>query len=244
MERNIKVNGITLKKIALGESNIGVSLLTEGDEVIFVLAFGAAKSKSKFFSSVKPFVSSSWDLYFDPVKEYWRAKDATVITYNDALQEKLESFYTASLLSEIILKSQGSEGSYSLFLPALKLLQEPINHRVVLIQFILRLLTTQGLLPSFEYCPNCEREIEKEPLYYTGLDEFICGKCLRGPKTFELNQGIITYCIKTPTMPYNNAVKIGLERAAEVRLKDLLIELIKKYTEGKLLTLNSANGLI
>ena len=244
MERNIKVDAITLKKLPLGESNVGVSLLTEHDEVIFVMAFGASKAKNKLFSGVSPFVVARWDLYFDPIKEYWRAKDVSVICYNEKLQEKLESFYTASLFSEITLKSQGSEGIYQLIIPSLEMLQKPINHTLVLIQFILRLLNSQGLLPSFEYCSQCERVVEKEYLYYTGLDEFVCGRCLRGPKTYEINPGTSIYCTKTPEMTLDKALKISLESDTQNRLKELLIELIKKYTGGKLLTLNSANGLI
>lgn len=244
MERNIKVEAITLKKIALGESNIGITLLTERDEVIFVMAFGAAKPKNKLFGGVNPFVIGSWDLYFDPVKEYWRAKDVTVITFNDKLQTNIESFFTASLFAEITLKSQGSEGMYGLLIPAIDLLQNTNNHRLVLIQFILRLLNEQGILPSFTSCSQCGIEVNKEPLYYTGMEELVCNRCFKGVKIFEINPGIAIYCSKTPYMPLEQAVKIGLELGSQSILKDLLITIIKIYTGGKLLTLNSANGLI
>ena len=41
-----------------------------------------------------------------------------------------------------------------------------------------------------------------------------------------------------------SGLKIGMDRDSSETLKKYLIELIKIYTGGKLLTLNSANGLI
>jgi len=244
MERNIKIEAITLKKIQLGESNIGVTLLTSDDKVLFVMAFGAAKSKSKLFGGINPFSHGSWDLYFDPVKEMWRAKDVSIITFNDKLQTKLESFFTASLFAEIALKSQGSEGVFSLLTISLKLLQETRSHRLILIQFVLRLLNEQGLLPSFSDCSNCGTEIKKESFYYTGMDEVLCSNCSRGQVGYEINPGISAYCSRTPYMSFDNALKVGLEKDSILKLKKLMIKLIKKYVGGKLLTLDSANGLI
>ncbi len=244
MERNIKIDAITLKKLKIGESNIGVTLLTSDDRVLFVMTFGAAKSKSKFFGAVNPFVIGEWDLYYDPVKELWRGKEVSVKDFNNELAMDIESFYTGSLLSEIILKSQGSEGVFSLYRIALSLLKQKGRHIEVLSQFILRLLDRQGLLPSFNYCSSCGTDISKDSLIYTGHEELFCFNCCSGPKIYTLNPGILQYCQKTPTMDMELAIKIGLEKDAKTELKKYLIEIIKLYTGGKLLTLNSSNGLI
>ncbi len=244
MERNIKIEAITLKKIQLGENNIGVTLLTSNDEVLFVMAFGAMKPKGKLFGSVNPFVEASWDLYFDPVKEYYRAKEVAINNFNQDIQTSLESFYTATLFLEIILKSQGSEGVYSLLKTCLESLSSGGNSTMVLIQFILRLLKKQGILPSFTNCMVCDKEIHKEPLYYNGDFELECSSCFRGIKNYELNPGILLYCTKTPDQDLNSSLKIGLTHDSVDLLKNFLIQLIKIYTGGKLLTLNSSNGLI
>lgn len=244
MERNIKIEAITLKKIQLGENNIGVTLLTSNDEVLFVMAFGAMKPKSKLFGSVNPFVEASWDLYYDPVKEYYRAKEVEINSFNQEIQTSLESFYTASLFLEVILKSQGCEGVYNLLKDCLKSLISSGNNKMVLIQFILRLLKEQGILPSFTNCMVCDKEIKKEPLYYSGDFELQCSFCFRGIKNYELNPGILLYCIKTPEQDLNTSLKISLSSDSTELLKNFLIQLIKIFTGGKLLTLNSSNGLI
>ncbi|QEN05560.1 DNA repair protein RecO [Thiospirochaeta perfilievii] len=244
MERNIKIDCITLKKLQLGENNIGVSLLTSDNEVLFVMAFGAMKPKSKLFSGVNPFVEASWDLYYDPVKEYYRAKEVVVNNFNQEIQLSLESYYTASLFLEIILKSQGSDGVYPILKQCLYYLSKGENSKTVLIQFLLRVFLEQGLLPSFNSCSNCYTQIEKESLFYPGDYELHCCRCNSSRKALELNPGILRYCINTPTLDFNKALRIGLGQDSLELLKKYLLELIKNYTGGKLLTLNSSNGLI
>lgn len=244
MERNIKIECITLKKMAIGESNVGLNLLTENNEVLFVMAFGAAKPKSKLFEGITPFVFALWDLYFDPVKEHWRAKEVNINEYNMPLHSSIESFYTASFFSEVILKSQGSHQVFNLLKKSIELLANGNRHEAVLVQFMLRFLNNQGVLPSFEYCHKCEREINKESMYYIWEDELVCGRCLYNRKYIELNPGVSLYCTRTPVLPMENGIKIGLEDSSMKHLKRFLLELIKAHTEGKLLTLDSCDGLI
>ncbi len=244
MERNIKIEAITLKKIQIGESNIGLSLLTEKNEVLFVMAFRAAKTKNKLFPGTNPFVVAQWDLYYDPVKDYWRAKEVSVIDFNESLQLSLENFYTASFMTEIILKSQGTEDTFPLIIEALKILTISKKRVEVLIQFLLRFLLKQGVLPEFIFCHKCERAISRESLYYIGEDELVCMNCLKQNNYLELNPGICLYCEKTPIMFMEKAITIGLEESSLLKLKKYLILLIQKHTEGKLLTLNSSDGLI
>ncbi|OQY39290.1 MAG: DNA repair protein RecO [Spirochaetaceae bacterium 4572_7] len=244
MERNIKIRAITLKKIKIGESNIGVTLLTEDDRVLFVMAFGAAKPKSRLFSSVNPFVFSMWNLYYDPIKDLWRGKDSDVIDNNSKLQLSIEKFYIASFFSEIILKSQGSAGVFSLLYQGLVTLSATDNRDRIIVQFILRYLLGQGILPSFEYCDSCERRVDKESLYYIGFDEFSCSRCLKVHNYIELTAGAIIYWDRTRTMDITTAINISLELESLLKLKKYCIALIRKHTEGKLSTLDSADGLI
>lgn len=243
MERNIKREAIVLKRLQIGESNIGITLLTETDEILFVMAFGAAKPKNKLFEGTTPFVIGKWDLYFDPVKEHWRAKDLFVLDYNQGLHNKLESFYTASLISEIALKTDGSEGSYHLVKESLNLL--PTNkERLVLIQFFLRFLYNQGVLSDLTTCSKCERIVDGESLFFTGIDQNLCKNCFRGGKSIEINPGIRAYFSKTLTMDFQNSLNIGLSEKSLGFLKDYLIILIKELVGGKLLTLETCDGLI
>ena len=244
MERNIKIRGIVLKKIRIGESNVGISLLTERDEVLFVMAFGATKIKNKLFGAVNPFVLGDWDLYYDPVKNHWRVKEASVVNYHESLQSSLEVFYTASLFSEVILKSQGSDNVYTILISSLKNLEVKGKRVTVLIQFMLRFLYNQGVLSSFSNCGKCEKEIKKESMFYIGQDELVCRDCLHGSKYIELNPGICIYCERTPSMDFYSSIKVGLGDSSLMELKVFLLTIIKKHTEGKLLTLDSCDGLI
>ena len=147
MERNIKRDGIVLKKILVGESNIGLTLLTDTDEILFVMAFGAKKSSNKIFEGTGVFSKGRWDLYYDPVKEQYRARDVGIIEYNNHISKEIEGYYLITFFSEIILKSQGSEGVYALLdssIEALKLKK----YRELMVQFLLRFLDFQGLRPD------------------------------------------------------------------------------------------------
>lgn len=244
MERNKKIGAIVLKKIRVGESNIGLTILTEENVVLFVMAFGATKTKSKLFGATNIFVEGNWDLYYDPVKDHWRVKEVSVINYNQDIHLSIENFYTSSFLCEIILKSQGSDGVYVLLNKALKLFQNGENREYVLIQFLLRFLKHQGVLSSFNYCSDCGTEIVKNSLYYTGTDGLVCSSCLKGGRFIELSPGATIFCNKTLDMDFEASLRIGLDKSSLSMIKHFLITLIKKHTEGKLLTLESCDGLI
>ncbi len=244
MERNIKIDAITLKKISLGENNVGVTLLTSQDEQLFVMAFGAKKSKSRLYSGVNQFTYGVWDLYHDPVKDMWRGKEFSVIDSNSEIQLNLERFYSASLFLEIILKSNGSQGVFSLLRDSLHFIQTERDYNRVLIQFLLRILHDQGTLPQFSLCSECGKIVVNEPLFFSYGEELLCKSCNNGRLNSFLNPGILKYCEKTMGLDIQSGLKIGMDRDSSETLKKYLIELIKIYTGGKLLTLNSANGLI
>lgn len=243
MERNIKREAIVLKRLPIGESNIGLTLLTDTDDVLFVMAFGAAKPKSKLFEGTTPFVLGTFDLYYDPVKEHWRAKDFSATEYNTELHSEITSFYFASFIAEVALKSGGSEGNYNLIRKTLEILKCN-NHKLVLIQFLLRFLYNQGILPDFTSCSSCYRNAEGESLFFTGSDHILCRNCYHGGKSIELTPGIRAYIIKTLGMDYENSIKVGLSEISLGFLKEYLIIQIKNHVGGKLLTLETCEGII
>lgn len=241
MERNIKIRAIVLKRIQIGESNLGVTLLTERDEILFVMAFGAAKPKSRLFEGVSPFVLSLWNLYFDPVKEYWRAKDLSLIEDNGFLHGDLKGFYLVSFFSEVILKCQGAQGVFNLLNYSLKQMGSD-RYNYLYIQFLFRFLYEQGLLQDFTSCSSCSRE--GATLYMNRSGDLICPGCLKGERAEEFNLGIINYLRRSLEIDLGESLKIGIGEKSLDILKRYLTILIRREAGGKLISLETLEAIL
>lgn len=248
MKRNIKTDVIVLKKIPVGESNSGITLLSRDVGLVFAMAFGAQKAKNSLFGVSNPLVYGHCDLYHDPVKDLYRIKEMSAHDFFEELAGDLECFYTATLFCEIVIKSFGGAGEseelFDLLLKTLNALKHyPEKREYILIQFLLRYLALMGFLPDLNSCCGCGRE-RKSTLYYNGQDELLCSGCILDFQKRELSAGACVYGVNTLNTEFEMALRISLEKNSLESLKGILIDIVKNHTEGNLLTLKSASGLI
>ena len=163
MYRNYVKEALFLKKYRIGEIHKGVVILTPDAGLVHTIAHGALKLKSRLRTATEPFTYSKVYLYRNPVKDSYEIKDIEVKESFDYLYKSLVKFYTASLISEIVLKSFGggreSENIFGLLLDCLRILNARKETEAVYVscQFIWRFLTTSGLKPDISYCSQCGR---------------------------------------------------------------------------------------
>jgi DNA repair protein RecO (recombination protein O) len=101
---------IVLHVYNIGEYHRGITLLTPEQGIISAIAHGAKKIKSRFRSVAETFTLARVYLYYDPVKQSYKITDMEAVETFPGIRQSLVRFYTASLWTEIVIKSFGGGG--------------------------------------------------------------------------------------------------------------------------------------
>ncbi len=167
-----------------------LSLLTAEEGIIDVFLFGGAKSSLR--SAAAPFVAAQAFIYSDPVKHYRKLNDLTILESFQGLRESYSKLWSASVMAEIAIKTQGCGGEYKdllgLCLSLLRALDAAAEEEVEphLLAFLWKSLGIMGLQPELDHCAACGRPLQtaqgragaSPDLYYSPrLDGFACPGC-------------------------------------------------------------------
>ena len=251
MSRYFITEAIVLKTSRIGEINKSVVLLTNDSGILYTIAYGACKIKSRLRAATQVLTHLRVYLYYNPLKQSYKISDIEVITIFEALSLNLEKYYIASLCIEVILKSyaagESSSSIFSLFLNALKALEniKQDNNILVLVQFLWRFITVNGSRPELHCCKTCGKIIEnKKPiLFKEGIFGFLCQVCA-GYGGEIIYPGIRKYIEMTEILPFNKALDLNLKKDSMQTLKKVMINLVKDLLEGPLYTVESGEGII
>ncbi|NQT60084.1 MAG: DNA repair protein RecO [Bacteroidetes bacterium] len=246
MERNIRTEAIILSSRRMGDLHRSVTLLSPNLGILQAAAFGAQKGKSKLSGWVEPYVSGTFNLYYNPVKQQYKIVDIDSCEFREFLRLDVYAFYLASFWSELIIKTYAGGGEYSdlynLILESLSVLgvgREADNHNL-LVQTIWRFLTIIGYAPELVDCPECGKTLDNSETLVFDADSnaFLCSMC----GTYEelvIYQGARKYLLYTQELSVKDAVAVHLSSKAMDSLKKVLISLVLHVVGGPLKTLQS-----
>ncbi len=222
-------------------------LLSREFGMIEAVAYGA--KQGSLTGKIGQFVSGTCYLYRNPVRDSWKVEDMVPMRYRPYLMDSIELLYTASFISECIMKTYAGGGEHANVLnlaeAALDALEEPRNREVTVIQFLWRLLEDAGFMQDSGICASCGRDPgASEPLYLERDSlSLVCSSCgdslMRG---YAIGPGSRAYIRRSRSLPVSEAVRIGLEAESLRELKGLLICMADAVTEGSLKTLSG--GLV
>ena len=225
-----------------------VSLLTAEDGILDAFVFGGARSSLR--ASASPFVFAKVFIYSDPVKHYSKLEDLTILESFSRLRESYEKLWSASVVTELIVRTSGCGGEYEkvldLALRTLRLLEkgEDGSADVILLAFLWKILEVMGLRPDLERCAHCGKEFgEIGPdgatelgLFYSALHEgFVCGGC--GEDSTALGKDEIL-CLRAFALDsLEDCAKLQPAEETLASVKGIVYFLAQKAAEGSLLTL-------
>lgn len=246
-ERNIKSAGIILSSRRAGELHRGVTLFTPDLGLVSAMAFGARKGKSKLSGWVEPFVSGTFLLYCNPVKDQYKILDIDEPRFREFLREDIYSYYLASFWAELIIKSYCGGGEQARLFPflldAMDALEEACPERAdadhrLLVQFLWRFFTLIGDLPDLHQCGACGTSLVSGSAYReTGAPSFLCPRCSNGGE--ELSLGSIRYLLATLSLPIKEALKVQLAREALESLRRISLSLASEVIDAPLKTIQA-----
>ena len=216
--------------------------------MIDVIAYGAYKSKSKLAGITESFVRLRGYLYFEPVRGRYKLTDAEAIATYDGIRIDLKKFYTASLLSELVMLSYAGGDEHAQLHPLVATLFTILSEcdiaqtNRVLIQGIARFLDIVGYPPTIDECGQCGRTSIPEAFVTPG-GVVLCDGC-RSTEVVPVTSMAVAYLAATAPLTVEDAMGVSLDGASTAGLRRALIRLAQNVVETPLRTLKSAGGTI
>lgn len=253
MERNIKTQAIVVKTSKYGELHKIVTLISPQLGLVSAIIYGGRKGKK---TAVAPLFSiGEFQLYNNPVKKEYSIEEGVLSFVPTAINEDLESTYTASFMCELVTKtpSDDSKEIFELLQNALQELENETKNFVensfdssvqtpkcIAIAFTWKLLQIWGLAPNLDYCPICERKYEDDEIlaFSSSLLVPVCKNC-GDNASFILPPGARRYLRYTLAMTFNDACKVKLNSATQVRIFSYMAQWIKMHINSPLKTLDN-----
>ena len=245
---------VVLHTHRIGELHKGVTLLTRDIGIISAIAHGAKKTKSKLRSSTESFCLSTVYLYLNPVKQSYKITDMTVREHYGGLRTSLVRFFTASLWSEVVLKSYGggdcSPPVFDLLTSSFRWLDQSEEQKSIYIsfQFLWRFLALSGYGSELDSCSNCGRRVEPQEtiLLPRQTSGFYCSRCISvaGSVALPLSPGSRSYLKQTVRQPIGSVLRVSLDNQSVEGLRAVMYELIQGALETRLNSLMSSKGMI
>ena len=231
----IKVQGIVLKQINIGESDKIITIFTDKLGKIQAVAHGSRKTKSKLMSSTQTFSYCEYVLYKG--RSLYTISQAEI---KESFQFILDDLYTltyCSYITELVdALTQDNEINIELFLLILKtfylMTDEAIDKEILLRTFELKSMSISGYMPNVSTCSICRAKDRKIAIFSIENGGVICEECARngnhGISISPSTLTIIRFMLKT------NIEKIKtlkVSDSAKDELKVIMKNYIKYYLE-------------
>jgi len=224
----LKVGGIVLKQVNVGEADKIITLFTDKKGKIQAVAHGARKAKSRFISSTQPFSYCEYVLYKG--KNLYTINQSEV---KESFQELLNDLYSltyGSYFMELVdVLTQEEESNIELFrllLKALYLLNEKqFDKELIVRAFEIKSMAISGYLPNLNKCVVCYGAVSSEIRFSSKLGGVICGKCVQEDR----------YSTKTDPSTINTMrylVKMDIERIHTLKVSAIVKNEMKKILKN------------
>jgi len=172
MEKLKKTNGIVLRRFDLNEADQIVTVLTENEGKVSLLAKGSRRLKSKFCGRLEPFYHLSLN-YFQG-RELGHLDEADILEVYSPLESDLQSksilFFMAEVSAKLVADGDDSKDVYQLLSNCLSTFEE-CHSEILLHAYLIKLLTLLGFMAPWDRCSRSNQKLNLlEPLYLSGQD--------------------------------------------------------------------------
>jgi DNA repair protein RecO (recombination protein O) len=170
MEKQKKTRGIVLRRIDLNEADQIVTILTENEGKISLLAKGSRRLKSKFCGRIEPFYHLSLNYYQG--RDLGYLDEAEILDVFAPLEYNLKTkgilFFMAEITAKLVAEGQECNDTYTLLKDCLSQFEEN-SSEVILLGFMVKLLTQLGFMASWNICSRSNQAINLSQPYYLSL---------------------------------------------------------------------------
>jgi DNA repair protein RecO len=188
-ERNSSFDALILRTKDSPSGDRIATMLGAEEGIVDAFVFGGAKSSLK--STASPFIHARAFIYTDPVKQYRKLSDLSVLESFPGLRDSYDKLMAASTISELLIKTSACGGEngavFDLALRSLRLLDLASEAQVelLLLGFLWKVLDIMGLEPDLDRCSACGRQLgaprgeggKRSLRYSASQGGFLCPSC-------------------------------------------------------------------
>ncbi|MGC4375995.1 DNA repair protein RecO [Fictibacillus sp. Mic-4] len=152
-----KVEGIVMKTIDYGESNLIVTMFTRENGKIGVMARGAKKPKSRLSSVVQLFTYGQY-VYQKGSGLGSLSQGEILSTFRHVKEDLFKTAYCAYMLEfldKVTEEKKRNPYLFELLLQSLQLVDEGVDPEVIAFIFEMKMLRVAGVGPEVNQCANC-----------------------------------------------------------------------------------------
>lgn len=246
MGEQIKVTGMVIKNMPIGEYDSRVVLLTRERGEITVFAKGARRQNSPFLAGTRPFAFGEFTLYGG--RSSYGFSGAEIKNYFTGLSETIETttmaFYFLEL-SEYFAREgmDGSETVLLLYASFLALQNKKIPDELVRSIFELKTLTINGIYPNVFSCAHCGT---KENLRWLSEKKgtVYCEECKeKAGDVLKLTPSLLYTMQFIISKPVKNLYTFVVTKEIQSELEKICKRLIGKYVHRTLHSLEIMENL-
>lgn len=195
MERQKQTRGIILRRFSLNEADQIVTLLTENEGKVALLAKGSKRLKSKFCGRLEPFYHVQVN-YFQG-RELGHLDEAEILEVYSPLESDLKSkgilFFMAEVTAKLLADGQECEEVYHLLNDCLAQFEES-HSEIILHAYLVKLLTLLGFMAPWDRCSRSGQRLNLfEPLFLSHKDASVLRSGYNEPGDVRLTPSVIKW---------------------------------------------------
>lgn len=239
-QRHLSTEAIILKTSTSSEINKNFTFISPVLGIQQATAFGAAKIKSRFCSSVQAFTQANLFLYKSPKTDFYKLEDIGNVISNDYITKDLKFIYLTSFFSEVFincyLNPEEFKSYYYLLLYSLELLKVQGDVKKTFVFFVSKFLFLSGYNFNLNGCIKCGNKFDK---YYfnSRLGGIFCESHSK-IKNFILKQNAALLWKKFLEEKYLMLKDLRINDNDFRQLFPIMINLITSIFEKELKTIN------
>nr|WP_224749481.1 DNA repair protein RecO [Polycladospora coralii] len=227
----IKFEGIVLRARSYGESNQVLTIFTEQQGKMAIMARGSKKTKNRFGAVTEPFTEAIFVCYkstgmgtlsqADPIASHYRIRADLLLTSYGA--------YWLELIDKATEENQSHRVLYHFLVEGLNRLEEGVDPDILTRMMELQILRTIGSAPILNRCASCTKE--KVPIRFSvSQGGFLCQDCAsEDPYAFHITKPV-AYIMRTlAEAPLNRLGHIQVKSETKEQVERLIHAFINEY---------------
>lgn len=229
----VKVQGVVLKNINLGESDKIITIFTDKLGKIDAAAHGARKPKSKLMASTQPFCYAEYILYSG--KNLYTISQSSIIESFQSLLMDLDKLAYGSYFLELIDSlNEKEEKNVSMLALLLKifyiLTNDDVDLELLKLTVDFKAISLSGYMPQISYCTRCKSKIYDKAYFDIGDGGLKCINCGNINKDYEISQPVIQFLHILKNIKLENLRDIKYDKKVVEILSRIISDYIKFYT--------------
>lgn len=248
-DRNQSIDALILSSKDLPSGHRVITLLGAETGVVDAFVFGGAKSSMR--SSASPFIFANIKIYHDPVKQFIKVTDLSILESFFGIRDEYEKIMGASLISELVIKTAGCGGEYAqvleLTLRALRSIEIARESKAIVLAYLWHVLRIMGLGPDMDHCSHCglplapKNSEEHGGFFMSDVQEgFQCSACARGGTWHS--DSVRKYLGSVMESEIESVAGLDIPFEILVEIEQIVLPLAQLATEGSLQTLKRMDG--